>query len=73
MDREKKASAEVSQEEDYSVKGNRRFSLLAYIVCVFAAIVIWLVIMNNPDQNAGAAVPEETGATQVVSVADGAL
>ena len=73
MDREKKTNTEVSQEEDYSVRGGRRFSLLAYIVCFLAAVVIWLVIMNNPDQNAEASVPVDTGASQVVSIADGAL
>lgn len=45
MDREKRADAEL-QQEDYSVKSSRKANVISYIICVLAAIAIWLVIMN---------------------------
>ena len=46
MDREKHVEADLPQEEDYSVKSSRKANVISYILCVFAAIVFWLVIMN---------------------------
>ncbi len=44
MEKEKKT--EISRDEDYSVTPSRRANVIAYVICVLAAIVIWLVIMN---------------------------
>ena len=35
--------------EDYSVKGSRKMNIISYIVCVIAAVIIWLIIMNLND------------------------
>ena len=61
MNREKSVDIGASREEDYSVKSSRKNNIISYIICVFAAIIIWLLIMNlsEPvniplDANAGA-------------------
>lgn len=46
MNREKNVELGTSQEEDYSVKISRKANIISYIICVFAAIIIWLLIMN---------------------------
>ena len=46
MNREKNVDVGTSREEDYSVKSSRRANIISYIICVFAAIIIWLLIMN---------------------------
>ncbi len=72
MDREKNIDASLSQDEDYAVKTSRRSNIISYIVCVLAAIVIWLLIMNlneptkNPSESDGA----DADASAVVDLAD---
>ena len=46
MNREKNVDVGTSREEDYSVKSSRRANIISYIICVLAAIIIWLLIMN---------------------------
>ena len=46
MKKEKKIDPEVSRDEDYSVGGTRKNGIIAYIVCVIAAVLLWLLIMN---------------------------
>jgi hypothetical protein len=46
MDREKKNDAVENNEEEYALKGNNKLNVISYIVCVLAAIIIWLLIMN---------------------------
>ena len=61
MNKEKNINAEYEQDGDYSVKGNRKFNVFAYVMCVVAAIFIWLLIMNLDHEKApGETVPSES-------------
>ncbi len=44
--REKKIDPEVVNDGDYSVGSSTKNNVIAYIVCVIAAVLIWLLIMN---------------------------
>ena len=46
LKKEKKIDPELSREDDYSLGAPRKTGVIAYIVCVIAAVLIWLVIMN---------------------------
>jgi hypothetical protein len=46
LKKEKKIDPELSRDDDYSLGTPRKTGVIAYIVCVIAAVLIWLVIMN---------------------------
>ena len=45
----KENNYEVEEIREGSETKSRKYNLLSYIICVLAAIVIWLVIMNVTD------------------------
>ena len=45
----KEKNYEVEEFREESETKSRKYNLLSYIICVLAAIVIWLVIMNVTD------------------------
>jgi len=59
MNREKNLQSVESEREDYTDKSNRKMNIISYIICVVAAIVVWLIIMNVNDSGA---VPESSSA-----------
>ena len=46
LKKSKKIDPELSRDDDYSLGAPRKTGVVAYIVCVIAAVLIWLVIMN---------------------------
>ena len=70
MNREKNVDVGTSREEDYSVKSSRRANIISYIICVFAAIVIWLLIMNLSEP---VNIPLDAGAGEVLMSAGAEL
>ena len=66
MDRDKDFLINESEKEDYSVsKASRRRSIISYIICVIAAIAIWLLIMNVTDSAESKNPLQETEAVSV--------
>lgn len=45
----KEKNYEVEEFREESETKSKKYNLLSYIICVLAAIVIWLVIMNVTD------------------------
>lgn len=44
--KEKKVDPEIVNDGDYSVGSSTKNNVIAYIVCVIAAVLLWLLIMN---------------------------
>jgi uncharacterized membrane-anchored protein len=63
----KEKNYEVEEFREESETKSRKYNLLSYIVCVLAAIVIWLVIMNVTDVEIPGSADNETD-NQVSSV-----
>ena len=70
MNREKNVDVGTSREEDYSVKSSRRANIISYIICVLAAIIIWLLIMNLSEP---VNIPLDAGAGEVLMSAGAEL
>ena len=45
----KKRNQEIDELREERTSGTRQSHFLSYIICVLAAIVLWLVIMNVTD------------------------
>ena len=63
----KENNYEVEEIREGSETKSRKYNLLSYIVCVLAAIVIWLVIMNVTDVEIPGSADNETD-NQVASI-----
>ncbi len=66
--KEKKKEELSPSEEEFSEQSARKTGIISYILCVFAALIIWLVIMNAtniPEDAEGT----ESGEASVASVA----
>ena len=63
----KEKSYEVEEFHGGSESKTKKYNLLSYIICVLAALVIWLVIMNVTDVEIPGSADNETD-NQVSSV-----
>ena len=62
MAKKHKTEVELNRDDDYSMEPPKKHSIMAYIICVIAAVCIWLLIMNlnepaNIPLSLGAALP----------------
>ena len=48
----RKRNQSSRDDENYVVKNKRKFNILAFILCVLIAFVIWLYASNLEDKNA---------------------
>lgn len=46
----KEKNYEVEELREASETKSKKYNVLSYLVCILAAIIIWLVIMNVTDQ-----------------------
>jgi uncharacterized membrane-anchored protein len=46
MAKKKNIEAEQNRDDVYSTENTQKHSVMAYIICVVAAVLIWLLIMN---------------------------
>ena len=63
----KEKNYEVEEFYEGSESKTKKYNLLSYIICVLAALVIWLVIMNVTDVKMPGSV-DNGGENQVASI-----
>ncbi len=63
----KKQNERVEDDGTYVVRKNRKKNILAFILCVLVALLIWIYASNREDREKEEGIEEST----VVSIADG--